>query len=108
VATATNVAASGANYASLTITSTTTSTGSYPNPFNPSTEIEFAVEESGRATLEVFDLLGQKVATLFDGFAQSGYSHRVRFEAGSLSSGVYMYRLQSGGRSLTKKLLLSR
>jgi len=78
----------------------------YPNPFNPSTEIKFSVETLGRATLEVYNIAGQKVATLFDGVAEPGQYYKVRFSGGNLASGVYLYRLQSGTRTDVKKLLL--
>jgi hypothetical protein len=78
----------------------------YPNPFNPSTEITFSVENTGHASLVVYTLLGQKVATLFDGGAEAGRLYRVRFTASGLASGVYLYRLESGTKSDLKKLTL--
>lgn len=78
----------------------------YPNPFNPSTTIKFSVEQTGRATLEVYNLLGEKVMTLFDGVAEAGRYQIVRFDAGSLSSGIYFSRLQSGTKSTLMKMLL--
>ncbi|MBX2991734.1 MAG: T9SS type A sorting domain-containing protein [Bacteroidetes bacterium] len=78
----------------------------YPNPFNPSTEIKFTVEVTGRATLDVYNSIGQKVATLFDGIAEAGQFNLVRFNATGLASGVYFYRLQSGQKSDLKKLML--
>ena len=80
----------------------------YPNPFNPSTEIKFSVETTNHARLEVYNTLGQKVATLFDGIAEAGQYHKVRFNASGLSSGVYFYRLVSGNRTDSKKLTLLR
>jgi hypothetical protein len=78
----------------------------YPNPFNPTTEIKFSVETIGRTTLEVFNVVGQRVATLFDDVAEPGRYYMVRFHASNLASGVYLYRLQSGKKSELKKLLL--
>jgi hypothetical protein len=78
----------------------------YPNPFNPSTEIKFSVETVGRTTLEVSNIIGQKVATLFDDVAEPGRYYKVRFGGANLASGVYLYRLRSGKRSELKKLLL--
>ncbi|MBX2991735.1 MAG: T9SS type A sorting domain-containing protein [Bacteroidetes bacterium] len=78
----------------------------YPNPFNPSTEIMFTVEITGRATLDVYNALGQKVATLFDGIAEAGQYNRIQFNASGMASGVYFYRLVSGQKSDLKKLML--
>ena len=78
----------------------------YPNPFNPSTTILFSVEKAGQATIELFNILGQKVAMLFDGVVEPGRMHTVRFDGGHLPSGTYFYRLQSGGKTELKKLLL--
>jgi len=80
----------------------------YPNPFNPATNIAFSVETSGHATLEVFDLLGRNVATLFDGQAESRSTYRVAFDASDLSSGVYVYVLTSHGFREVKRALLIR
>ncbi len=78
----------------------------YPNPFNPSTEIKFSVEVTGRATLELYTMLGQKVATLFDGTAEAGQYHMIRVGASGLASGMYLYKLESGPRTDLKKMLL--
>jgi hypothetical protein len=78
----------------------------YPNPFNPSTEIKFSVETTGRATLEIYNMLGQKVATLFDDVVEAGKYQRVQVNASSFASGMYIYRLQSGARTDLKKMLL--
>ena len=67
----------------------------YPNPFNPSTEIRFELPESGSVTLEVFDMLGRKVATLIDSEHHGRGGHQITFDADGLSSGVYIYRLQT-------------
>ncbi|MEQ9264098.1 MAG: T9SS type A sorting domain-containing protein [Balneolaceae bacterium] len=77
----------------------------YPNPFNPSTKISYSIPTSGDVLLEVFNIQGQKVATLYDGSQQAG-SHEVLFDARSLSSGVYIYRLQTGSSSLVKQMVL--
>ena len=77
----------------------------YPNPFNPTTTIEYGLPENGHVTLQVFDMLGRQVATLVDGQISAG-THQVTFDASSLSSGVYIYRLQAGEHVLTKKLTL--
>jgi hypothetical protein len=78
----------------------------YPNPFNPETTIKFSVETLEHAKLEVYNTVGQRVATLFDRIAEPGYYYKVKFDGNSLSSGVYFYRLQSGKKNDLKKLLL--
>lgn len=77
----------------------------YPNPFNPSTTIQFSLPEKGVAKLRVYNLLGQEVAVLFNGFAAAG-QHDVVFNADRFASGVYFARLEFGGRAIVKKLLL--
>ncbi|MEK7249174.1 MAG: T9SS type A sorting domain-containing protein, partial [Bacteroidota bacterium] len=78
----------------------------YPNPFNPETNIKFSVEQTGRTTLEIYNLLGQKVATLFDDVVEAGYYQTVKFDGANLASGMYLYRLQSGKKSDLKKFIL--
>lgn len=78
----------------------------FPNPFNPETIIKFSIETTERATLEVFNILGQKVATLFDGVAEAGQYYNVKFNAVNLASGVYLYKLQNGAKNEVRKLLL--
>lgn len=80
----------------------------YPDPFNPSTIIQFIVPSNGRAVLKVFNVLGQEVATLFDGVATAGEYHQVQFNASNLASGIYFSRLEFGGRMQIKKMLLLR
>ncbi len=77
----------------------------YPNPFNPTTTIEFSLTQSTRAVLTVYNLLGQKVATLVDSPLSVG-QYRVTFDAGGLSTGVYYYRLEAGGQTRTQKMIL--
>ncbi|MGF1669151.1 MAG: T9SS type A sorting domain-containing protein [Balneolaceae bacterium] len=77
----------------------------YPNPFNPTTNIEFALSQNSHTTLEVFDMLGQKVATLVNGQLSAG-QHIINFDASNLSSGTYLYRLQAGNEVLARKLTL--
>jgi hypothetical protein len=80
----------------------------YPNPFNPSTLIEFVVPKSGFATIKVYNVLGQEVATVFNGNAEAGKINAARFNASSLPSGVYFYRIVAGSFVDTKKMLLLR
>lgn len=77
----------------------------YPNPFNPSTTIEFHISKEGRTTLTVFDLQGKKVATLFEGHMGAG-THSVRWNAQGFAAGMYLARLFAGGTVVTQKLLL--
>ncbi|HXG00003.1 MAG TPA: choice-of-anchor J domain-containing protein [Bacteroidota bacterium] len=67
----------------------------YPNPFNPSTSIRFKLKEAGHTTLTVYNVIGERVATVFDGGLTAG-TYTVQFDASHLSSGVYYYRLSSG------------
>ena len=77
----------------------------YPNPFNPSTRIQYALPHRSYVTLTVFNALGQRVATLVNGEVEAGY-HEVTFNASTLASGVYFYRIQAGNFNRVKKLVL--
>ncbi len=77
----------------------------YPNPFNPSTQIEFGIPKETRVKLEVYNVLGARVLTLEDRIMSAGY-HSVTVQAGSLPSGLYVYRLTTRDISLTRKMLL--
>ncbi|MBD3258197.1 T9SS type A sorting domain-containing protein [candidate division GN15 bacterium] len=77
----------------------------YPNPFNPSTEIAFSLPEASEVRLDVFNIAGQKVTTLVDGTLEAGH-HTVTWDGSDLASGVYLYRLDAGTYSATKKMVL--
>mgnify|MGYP000206042190 CR=1 FL=1 len=77
----------------------------YPNPFNPTTNITFGLPETGNVRLEVYNVMGQRVATLVNDQKPAGY-HTVTFDASRLASGTYLYRLHSGNTVITKKLML--
>ncbi|KAA0254136.1 MAG: T9SS C-terminal target domain-containing protein [Chlorobiota bacterium] len=79
----------------------------FPNPFNPSTVIEFSTPSGGNASLKVYDVLGRAVATLLDGLVDAG-SHSLRFDANGLGSGIYFYRLTINGSTLSRKMQLSK
>ncbi|MBE0569998.1 MAG: T9SS type A sorting domain-containing protein [Ignavibacteriaceae bacterium] len=78
----------------------------YPNPFNPITTIKFAVAETQKAELKVFDLLGNEVATLFNGIADGGKIYEAVFDAENYSSGIYFYRLETENKVENRKMLL--
>jgi hypothetical protein len=78
----------------------------YPNPFNPSTQIRFSLPKDGFTSLKVMNILGQEVATLFEGNAKSGNILEVTFNAGKLSSGIYFARLQQAGKISIQKMNL--
>lgn len=77
----------------------------YPNPFNPSTVIHFEIDTAGDTQLQVFDLMGREVAILLDSRLPAG-SHAVSFDGSQLSRGVDVYRLQSGGQTLVRKMTI--
>ncbi len=81
----------------------------YPNPFNPTTTIEFTLPKDSDVMLKVYNILGQEVSTLVNKQMKAGY-HKVKFDAssasGGLSSGIYLYKIQSGDFSAVKKLML--
>ncbi len=78
-----------------------------PNPFNPSTRISYELPNATHALIEVFNVLGQRVATLVDAAHGAG-RFDVVFDGNALSSGVYVYRMKTGERTLTRKMLLTR
>ena len=79
----------------------------YPNPFNPSTRIRYSLPESAHVTVEVFDIAGRHVATLVDRLMPAG-EHATNFDAGGLSSGIYVYRMSASGQTLTRRMTLIR
>jgi minor extracellular serine protease Vpr len=77
----------------------------YPNPFNPETRIRFTLPAAGDVSLAVYDLLGRRVSELANGRMEAG-NHTFSFNGSGLSSGIYFYRLQTGGTVLTRKMML--
>jgi hypothetical protein len=77
----------------------------YPNPFNPSTRITYALPQESQVMVEVFDIVGRKVATLVNEKQSSG-THTVEFNAAGFSSGVYFYTMVTGGQTLSRKMML--
>ena len=86
----------------------------YPNPFNPETDIKYSIPQNGLVTIKVYNLLGQEVATLVNEEKNAG-EHSIKFNASNLPagrqglpSGMYLYKIQSGIYSSTKKMILLR
>jgi hypothetical protein len=79
----------------------------YPNPFNPSTTIAFSLPHTSYITLEIFNTLGEKVATLLSGEHAAG-TYETKWDATGNASGIYFYRLKAGSFVETKKLILLR
>ena len=77
----------------------------YPNPFNPSTVIEYVVPSAERVTLSVYNILGEKIATLVNGVVSPGI-HTARFDASQLPSGTYIYRMSAGSFVQTRSMTL--
>jgi Secretion system C-terminal sorting domain len=77
----------------------------YPNPFNPSTKISFSIPQNSQVTLDIYNLLGQKVKTLVQGFMQAG-KHTINFDASGFNSGIYFYKIQAGSFSEVRKMTL--
>ena len=82
----------------------------YPNPFNPSTTIPFVIPEMGRVRLKIYDVKGSLVKTLFDGILPAGF-RQITWDGtdnrgSGVGSGVYFYRLQTGKRKLTRRMIL--
>jgi hypothetical protein len=79
----------------------------FPNPFNPTTTIDYTLPASSRVLLKVYDVLGREIRTLVDERQIAG-DHSVKLDGSNLASGVYFYRLQAGTYAETRKLLLLR
>lgn len=77
----------------------------YPNPFNPTTTINFSMPEASRVTVKVYNVMGQLVSTLVNREMNAG-RHSVNFDASRLASGVYLYRIQAGSFTATRKMNL--
>jgi len=77
----------------------------YPNPFNPTTTINYSIPEAGNVELKVYDVLGNEVANLVNQEMAPG-NYTANFDASSLASGIYIYRLQTGSLMQTRKMIL--
>jgi endo-1,4-beta-xylanase len=77
----------------------------YPNPFNPSTQIKYSIPQNGFVSLTVYNLLGEKIKTLFEGIQNAG-NYTAAFDSSGLTSGIYFYSLKASNFSQTRKLML--
>jgi hypothetical protein len=77
----------------------------YPNPFNPTTVVEFSLPRESRVTIDLFNILGQKVMTLLDETRSAG-TYRVPINGSAMASGIYLYRMTAGGKSFMHKTTL--
>ena len=77
----------------------------YPNPFNPTTTIEYQVPTDSKVNLKIIDILGRDIETLVDEEVTAG-KHKVIFDASSLSSGIYIYQLRTNDKIITRKMML--
>ena len=77
----------------------------YPNPFNGATKIKFILKEQTPVCLEVFNVLGQRIALLLNNTLSNG-QHEIEFSASTHPSGIYLYRLQTGQKNIIKKMIL--
>ncbi len=77
----------------------------YPNPFNPTTRIDFTIPKATKVSLEVYDLSGRKVATIFNGFRNAG-RYTVEFNGSNLASGLYLVKMQAGNFNAFRKMIL--
>lgn len=80
----------------------------FPNPFNPTTTIEFTIPEDGRVLLKLYDITGRELVTLLDEEKPAGYYHQVTIDASRFVSGTYFCRLEFTGKQLTRKIALVR
>ena len=79
----------------------------YPNPFNPTTTIRYALPQASQVSLEVYDMLGRRVATLVEGPRAAGY-HMAIFDGSALASGVYIYRLRATNQATGQPFIQTR
>ena len=92
---------------SLTIPDAFALKQNYPNPFNPSTTIKFSLPAQTQLKINIYNMLGELVRTISEGIYEAGY-YNIIFDASELSSGTYIYRLESNNFTDTKKMILIR
>ncbi|MBD3232721.1 MAG: PQQ-binding-like beta-propeller repeat protein [candidate division Zixibacteria bacterium] len=95
----------GELYHESTVPNEFTAEQNYPNPFNAQTHISFGIPEEGDVNLSIYNVLGQRVKTLYDGEMQPGY-HTLSWDASDYAGGVYFYRLSAADRVTTKRMTL--
>ena len=78
----------------------------YPNPFNPSTTVEFGLPAEMNVDVRIYDILGQEVAVLINNQVMKSGSYKLTFNAGDIASGTYIYQVEAGNQSISKKMLL--
>lgn len=91
---------------SMEIPNKVTLSQNYPNPFNPTTNIKYTLPSAEKVTLKVYDMLGREVYTLVNNSVQQAGAHTIKFDASHLSSGVYLYRLETKNTARVRKMLL--
>jgi hypothetical protein len=79
----------------------------YPNPFNPTTSIKYTIAEESFVIIKIYNIIGSEIATLVNDKLSAG-NHEINFDASSLSSGAYIYKIQAGNFSETKKMILNK
>ncbi len=79
----------------------------YPNPFNPGTQISFDLPEAGNVKVEVYNVLGERVEVVYDGFMNAGFGNVIRFDFDNFPSGVYFYRVSLNNRYVDVKKMAS-
>ena len=79
--------------------------GNFPNPFNPSTTIFCSIAKPGHVTIEIYNILGQKVVTLFEGHSEAG-EYSVQWDASNQANGIYIAVMKAGGITKTEKMML--
>jgi hypothetical protein len=77
----------------------------YPNPFNPTTTIRFNLPEAGNVKLTLFNILGQEIKTLVNEVKEAG-TYTINFNASELNSGMYIYKIETGSFTQTRKMTL--
>ncbi len=79
----------------------------FPNPFNPTTTIIYQLPQDGFVSLKIFDALGREIRTLVNEYKSKGY-YTVNFDGSNISSGIYIYQIESGNFISTKKMDLTK